>query len=197
MTSWIHKAICSTLPLTAFCVSCVGPNPDYLEEIPGGAPKRLFVTAPMLRGRYVSDDMCRAAAAQGGLGGTWIGWYSMQGAFEIDAVERIQDVGPWFDLRGSLIFRDKGDLSQLPLNPIRVTERSYALDDDEPIWTGTRPGGTSGSNRCLDATQGVVWGSNQPTVYGDIGLVGRTDERWTYAGAQTCDQEAHLICIEQ
>lgn len=202
MSSFVMRATVYALFLSAPQLACIGINPDYVESMPdyvdlgGSAPKRIFVTSSVLRGQLVSDELCQATAAQENLGGKWIGWYSSQTVIDVDALSRIEDVGPWYDLRGTLIFRNKGDLSGLPRAPIRLTERNYLLDVDEPIWTGTTLGGFRSANLCLDS-RGLVWGTNQPTSAGDIGRVGRLDERWTYAGSQTCNLEAHLICIEQ
>lgn len=188
----------------AISVSCVAPNPDYVDpdeefsaRFVDAQPKRIFVSTGMLSGQYVSDTMCQAIAAQGSLGGRWVGWYSSQTATTLDAIKRVKEVGPWYDLRGNLIFRNIADLAARPLFPLRVTEQNRVLTGNEPIWTGTRPGGIHSLNVCLDANRGRVWGTAQSTVSGDVGLVGSVDYDWTYARAQPCDQDAHLICIEQ
>ena len=165
--------------------------------------KRIFITEAMYAGNLVSDIRCTAdAAANPSLGRNWVAWISTLTSQPVNAIERVADVGPWYDLAGVKIFENKtssqaGALSSVPLAPLLVTELGNSTAIGEPIWTGTLSGGTKGADVCFDRNVQRVWYSALPTDSGDIGRSGRTDKSWTADGRLACSMKAHIICIEQ
>ncbi len=169
-------------------------------QVPPGA-KRIFVTQETFEGNLVSggglagaDGACSDAAKAAQLGGSWKAWISTS---TVDAIDRISDVGPWFDLGGTEIFSDKANLAQSPAAALWRDENGTSLASDR-IWTGTGFGGKyapdlgPGSKPCSD------WTSAAQGESAKIGQVGRKDgAAWTAFAGTTCDQQAHLICLEQ
>src|SRR4051794_13048994 len=64
---------------------------------PSNGHKRVFVTSTtysgFLGGLSAADQLCQARANAGTLGGTWVAWMSDG---QVDALSKINDVGPWF-----------------------------------------------------------------------------------------------------
>ena len=164
---------------------------------PGG--KRIFITHDTFLGNLANggglaggDKTCTLAAQAASLGGAWKAWASTTTA---NAIDRIADVGPWFDLMGTKIFENKEGLKTSPLAGLWLDETGKGLAS-ENIWTGTLFGGvfstTPTEQACTD------WTSTSMGDGAKIGQVGRQDgAAWTAYASTTCDQHAHLICIEQ
>lgn len=177
-----------------------GGSPEGGGSLPDGA-KRIFITSQEFRGDLVgagglagADGACESAAQGAGLGGTWKAWLSTT---SVNAIDRVDDVGPWYDLEGTLIFHDKANLTTSPLAGLWIDETGTYLPSDN-IWTGTGFGGKyvedlgPGSKPCSDWTAATI------SEGAKIGQVGRQDGiAWTLFAGTTCDQQAHLICIEQ
>ncbi len=165
-------------------------------DAPPGA-KRIFITGQTFQGSLGglpgSDAACNSAAQAAQRGGTWKAWLSTT---TVNAIDRIANVGPWFDMRGTLIFANKSNLTTSPAASLWYSETNTFLASDK-IWTGTGFGGTyiaalSGTSPCGEWTSGAM--SDQAKV----GQVGRSDgAAWTAQSNTTCDQQAHLICVEQ
>ena len=207
-------------PLYIFCslswFGCTAANPDYIganADLSWGPvavdlatppptldldspPLRIFVTQTDYQGDTVSDDLCKAAASAGRLGGRWVTWLSTIDFTGSDAIDRIPAQGPWYDLNGTLIFRSKSDLQAQPRAGIQVDERRLLVKDGSPIWTGTLPGGKRSQNLCYNLIKARVWYDASITAYGDVGRTGRTDSSWTYDGPIDCNQRAHVLCLE-
>lgn len=98
------------------------------------------------------DAACTTAAKAAQLGGAWKAWLSTS---TVDAIDRIAEVGPWYDLAGTLIFADKSGLETSPSSALWLDEHGSGLPSDR-IWTGTGFGGTyspdlgPGSKPCGD-----------------------------------------------
>jgi len=84
-----------------------------------------------------ADKTCAAAAQAASLGGAWRAWASTT---TVNAIDRIVDVGPWFDLQGTKIFANKDGLKTSPLAGLWLDEHGAGLASDD-IWTGTNYGG--------------------------------------------------------
>lgn len=163
----------------------------------GPQAKRIFITQKKFRGDLMNgggvtgaDAACTAAAQGAQLGGTFKAWISTSTQ---NAIDRIVDVGPWQDLSGATLFADREGLKTSPKVGIRLDERGQFLPSDR-VWTGTQYGGTFDSlnGACKD------WTSGSMSDLAKIGQVGRSDgAAWTAFSATTCDQEGHLLCIEQ
>lgn len=167
--------------------------------VPPGA-KRLFITSKTFHGDLGAggglaggDASCTSAAQAAGLGGSWKAWLSTT---TVDAIDRIVEVGPWYDLAGTVIFSGKTNLTTSPLAGLWIDENKAMLASDR-IWTGTGFGGTyldqlSGTKPCADWTSGAM------SEQAKIGQVGRSDgAAWTAYTGTTCDQNGHLLCLEQ
>lgn len=193
--------------LLLYLAGCIGPNPDYDPSGVGGMPdmtsmpaspmtKRLFVTSISYESYFVSDVLCQYAAENGKLGGAWIAWLSTQTIRPLNAIDRIVDLGPWYDLKGNKVFENKETMVTGPLVPIQIDELGHEVFAGSRIWTGTDSLG-SYSNVCFNNKRRLVWSSQQSTDFGNIGETGRTDIRWTFVGSLPCTEKAHLMCIEQ
>lgn len=179
-----------------------GSNSKDASALPDLAPgtKRVFVTAQRFSGSLASggnlagaDAACIGAAQTAGMGGNWKAWLSSS---TVDAIDRVSDVGPWYDLGGTLIFSNKANLATVPLAGLWKDETGASLGSDR-IWTGTAVGGQyiedlgPGSKPCGD------WMDASISSTAKIGQIGRRDSAWTAFAGTTCDQQAHLICFEQ
>src|SRR5262245_2730644 len=81
--------------------------------------KRIFVTSTPytgdlktngagMTGLHGADNLCGLAATAAGLGGTWTAWLSSS---TVDAIDRINDVGPWYLVdRCTLVFNNKASI---------------------------------------------------------------------------------------
>lgn len=174
-----------------------GESPDGAG--PDGSPaRRIFITSAgytgNLGGVAGADAACHAAADGARLGGTWRSFLSTS---QIDAIDRIADVGPWYDVqRSTLLFGAKSELPQNPRANITEDEAGHAADYVS-IWTATRSG-TYYPPSCQD------WTSAAPDLNGVFGEDGSAANAilWSLGGIgaqaeHTCDGELHLLCIEQ
>jgi len=166
----------------------------------GSGAKRVFITRQKYQGNLTAggglaggDAACSSAAQGAQLGGSWVAWLSTT---TVDAINRVNDVGPWHDMRGTLVFADKVTLATSPAASLWYDETGAMLASDK-IWTGTGYGGTyiaalSGTAPCGE------WTSTAMSDQAKVGQVGRSDgAAWTAQSNTTCDQQAHLICFEQ
>lgn len=179
-----------------------GPTPD-VGQTDGGTTwdagttgKRIFITSETfdgnLGGLAGADSACHAAASSATLGGSWRAWLSTSTS---NAIDRIVDVGPWSDIEGTLVFANKDALMDTPAAALSYDQDGTFLASDR-IWTGTGFDGTlqdrSGVGPCVD------WTTASSKATATVGQVGRADgAAWTNQTTTTCDQRAHLICIEQ
>jgi hypothetical protein len=183
---------------------------DGNDVCEGGAPlpfgagkKRLFETRTRFKGNLVAaanaeggpvtnglaagDELCNRTAAAAGLGGTWIAWLSDSAT---NAIDRIQDVGPWYRLDGALVFANKAALAGNPRVETFVTEDCTV--SDLAVWTGTLSNGTKASNTCDD------WGSSGSDVHGLCGFANTTtNQKWSEGTVPLCNTAYNLYCFEQ
>lgn len=175
-------------------------NPDLppISASVKSPPKRIFVTEGIYQGFLVNDQLlCQYSAGAGDMRGNWVPWISIIDSRPVSAIDRVQDVGPWYDLKGTLIFNHREDLKAAPLSPLYIDQYGKEVALGEPVWTGTLPGGALSDNFCFDNRAYRVWHAPTQDVQGDAGRVGMTDSTWTLADALPCTEKAHIICIEQ
>jgi hypothetical protein len=155
---------------------------------PGGG-KRVFVTRALfpgsMGGLVGGDAQCESFAAAAGMAGTWKAWLSDSAT---DALERIADVGPWLDVHGARVFRDKAQLMGFPDVNLNVDETGGAATG--VYWTGTMLGGGKSPNNCADWTDGAT----AQATFGDTSSA----DRWTDTGPlRLCSESLRLLCFEQ
>jgi hypothetical protein len=179
-----------------------GEESDASEQDSGAHPgRRVFITSDFFGGNLLAavpgaadglaaaDRLCSDVAARASLGGNWRTWLSSE---SVDAIDRIDDLGPWSDLEGNLVFESRSRIPDGPASAIWYDETGAFLASDR-IWTGTIFDGTVGpmAATCLS------WTSEAMSELARIGQVGRNDDAWTFQTMTSCDQRAHLICFEQ
>lgn len=137
----------------------------------------------------VADEDCTLGAEAMSWGGTWRAWLSSS---QVDAIDRIADVGPWYRTdRETLLFASKAELTLGPRAPIDLTFDDPARDDDVLFWSGTDLDGRRTADNCTDWT---VY--NVPAV----ATVGRADvagAAWVATEPLPCSNYLALLCIEQ
>ena len=157
---------------------------DLLAYVPGA-----------VSGVAAADALCQQVAAGAMLEGTWLAWLSAANYNSpIHAIDRVQDVGPWYLLSGQKAFNNKANLTGTPLTPLNVDERGQQLwynTSNAQIWTGSKAGGTlwGGYSSCSgwmsDGGQGMT------------GDVTHSDTSWITDYSDDCISENHLLCIQQ
>lgn len=161
--------------------------------------KRVFVTSASYSGNLVAtgngssaldaaDKLCAAAAASVPLGGRWKSWLSDAAT---NAIDRIDDVGPWYQLDGHKTFNDKAGLRSSALVRLSITEQGVD-STSATVWTGTETGGLKSPSRCSDWTVG-----NSGSVRAQVGSTSYTSD-WTATTTFACvNLELPIYCFEQ
>jgi hypothetical protein len=147
-------------------------------------------------GLDAADAFCNRAATDAGLGGLWVAWLSDS---VHDALDRIDDVGPWYRVDGAEVFADKAALLGNPLIEIDLDENgadTELIPDGGGLanipWTGTLADGTASQDTCND------WTNDAADVHGLAGAnTATTDAKWSEATAPLCNNPYHLYCFEQ
>lgn len=171
-----------------------------MDDIPAAERKRVFYFRNGSLGKILdsadtrpaveaADEDCTNGAANMGWGGTWRAWLSTS---QVDALDRIEDVGPWYRVdQETLLFASKAELALGPRAPIDLTFDDPNRGDDELFWSGTDLDGHRTDNNCSDWT---IY--NVPAV----ATVGRADiagPGWVAAEPLLCSTYLALLCIEQ
>lgn len=216
-SSWVRVALVSGLVSGCYFVDDDGesdpigdpppaqpqPQPDPGVDPPPAAPKRIFVTrlsypadlatageAP--DGLSGADHICNVSASAAELGGVWLAWLSTS---SVDAIDRIEDVGPWHLVNGTKVFNNKDNLRTSPIAGVTLSEWGTFVDDQfwgyGTVWTGTTVGGRADAETCND------WTSTDDAVRAPFGQTSATFGGWTHSGRTYCDDYKHLYCIEQ
>jgi len=139
-----------------------------------------------------ADRICNAVAQGSGLPGSYTAWLSTS---TVDAIDRIADVGPWYQVPSSgapiKTFNNKSGLAGTPLVEIQYHERGGSIGGpDSTVWTGTDTGGRRAWN-CLSFTSRNA---------SEFGSQGRTTSviGWTSgAGVLSCQHPHHLYCFQR
>jgi hypothetical protein len=188
----LPKSWTSVLTAALGCVTLFGCSSSGVKETPldgggtdgltgvtgvtDGSPqtgaKRIFVTATTytgnLGGAASADAICTASSDAVGLGGKWTAWISTSTS---DALSRIQEVGPWYLLDGTMVFTNKANFRSMPLAPIQIDEHG-AVKASNLVWTGTLAGAIHSGSDCQGFT------TEDKTVQGTYGVLGTTSS-WT------------------
>lgn len=177
--------------------ACTPLPPEEASE-QGSSRKRIFVTsaswtgdlrniAQQETGLTSGDHLCHQAAQAGNLRGTYRAWLSTA---EEDAIDRVEDVGPWYPPGGTEpLFNNKAHLAGVPLLPLTITEHKHELDPQEQhcVWTGTQTGGVF-DNDCTEWEATSGW-----AIAGDPSVV----ENWTRGSDVDCYRRCRLYCLGQ
>jgi hypothetical protein len=176
------------------------------KEAHAGRPtKKVFITRNAFTGDlatgYASglagaDARCAAAAADGGVKGTFVAWLSgREKGTLVRAADRITEAR-YVMLDGKVAFESKAQLTAGPTNRIVVSELGVELPLGSPgVWTGTLSSGTpSPDARCLD------WTSAGTTDEGAVGDASLGGDLWSGARSpisKYCWNSLNLYCFEQ
>lgn len=198
-----------------------GGRPDAgLSAGDGGQPdagpprgKRIFISSQAYDGDFTkisprgstldaADELCTTLARGANLSGAFKAWLSSQAAINksravnADAIDRIADVGPWyqFDSLGKKeikTFNNKANLLGSALERIRYDERGLDVSSSANfrVWTGSNRFG-----RALETCEGFTSSNSF-----DDGSVGKAnvESEWNFNENVSCYRESHLICLEQ
>lgn len=180
---------------SAFATLSVSCRTALVRVRPAG--KRVFITRQRFNGNLGGlaggDTKCSDVATAAGLNGTWKAWLSTT---TVNAIDRITGAGPWVDMMGTTAFASKSALSSTgPATSLWYDERGGFLSS-ENIWTATNSLGTYQWGVVM-APPCDEWTSASMQSGARIGQVGRTGGDWTSYAGTTCDQTAHLLCLEQ
>lgn len=163
--------------------------------LPPSDARRVFVTSDTSTANLGGVDgghaRCQAAAEVQGLGGTWKAWLSGEGLSP--TTEFVHSEAPYELLDGTTVAESWTALVEGSLlHGITMTETGATIPSAE-VWTGVSSSGGSTGDDCS------AWTSESAIPpYGTVGLNDSTDERWTDAELQSCDQAGvRLYCFEQ
>jgi hypothetical protein len=153
--------------------------------------KKFFVSSATfsgaLGGLAGADAKCNTAAQAASLPGTFIAWLSDS---HTDAIQRVQDVGPWSLVVGPVVFNNKASLTTGPIAPPGQDEHGHPLLTR--VWTGTAGGGVMGTSICND------WTSAAGSDFGIAGDSTSTSSSWTSSnGRPSCADTYPIYCLEQ
>jgi hypothetical protein len=179
---------------------------DHYYNGPSG--KYVFVTEEVFDGDLETagggysglegaDNICNDLAYYAGLGGVWKAWLSDS---TTDAIDRIDDVGPWYLLDGTEVFYDKYDLVYGPFAPININEYGTTSYGNIAVWTGTLYDGTGSFDNCLDWSDNFIFEGSDGDLLSDTDCWTEADGSYAcdyVPDTQGCDQTLALYCIEQ
>jgi len=171
-----------------FAAACVAEDTDT-EPV-----KRIFISRAVHEGSFgglaAADAQCNLYASAAEIGGAWTAWLSDSAT---DAIDRIEDVGPWYLVdEVTRVFNNKDGMRSVPINPIALDE--YGDVNEIWVWTGTELGGTRAENVCFDWPDAFVGA----IPVGAAGYSGFISNGWTYEDRSAdCRSTYGLYCIEQ
>jgi hypothetical protein len=186
--------------LAALLSGCVAAEEEpIVEPGPGGSTaKRIFASAQLMTGKLGglsgADSLCGVWAQAATLGGSWKAFLSTSGSTGVNAKDRINEVGPWYNVnRTTKLFNNKTGFTIGTLAAIRT---EYGGSASGNAWTGTKADGTA------DGTQNCSNWSNETTEYASMGTPSKTlseGAAWMAKGgnAPACSTPARVYCIEQ
>jgi hypothetical protein len=173
---------------SGFYSECQCSTP-MLTEPPAGA-KRIFVTRESFRGNVGTqspNSQCRAAAFDRltNPSNNWVAFLTGSGTTIFDSLD---DVGPWYALKGAKLFNNKSDIMNGPLST-NIVDIYGDPPASKRYWTGALPSGY-GETNCGG------WSSIAPNSFGTFGDFASA-ATWIRAGTLSCDLQLPLLCIEQ
>lgn len=186
---------CECLPSAA---SSPGPTPDSpsnpTKPQPPDPNKRwVFVTETTYQGdfwRWSLTNLCEKAAKRAGID-RGNGWTTLAGVhYPYEMIpSTIKSNGPWHQVSpggqfGDLVFKDRAAIGALSIVPGTLSRNEYG----GPLTSNLLAWYLSG---CADGDRS--W--SQTVGRGSTILVGEFDRIVSFSA--TCDQQLHLICLEQ
>lgn len=157
-----------------------------------GNAKLVFVTSALMAGGLIQpisvvDAFCTQSAADAGLTGSYVGWYS-DPANSISAKDRLPSVGgPWVRTDGVVVANGLSDLIDGSIAAsISLNEYGSAVFTTS-VATKTFASGDFDPNNC----------SGTSPSSGYVGSAISTDEKWTYNSTTYCSSNQHFYCFEQ
>lgn len=198
-----------------------GGNSNEGTNGPSGA-KRVFVTSATydgnLGGLEGADAKCALAAESANLGGRWKALLSSSTVYELD---RMDPVGPWFDLKGNLVYDnirreywDGGSSVSIPGAYSRVAIDEWGHEASQENFEYD----CSDEYGCRMVWDSATTGSMVAAWAGysnSMGTVVRTCLEWTSSTggfgsfvtfpsldaldywSVRCETKLHLLCLEQ
>lgn len=176
-------------------VTALFPGPDA----PSPPTRHFFVTSQVYRGNLpvavsglggllAADQICTDSARGAGLAGRYKALVSSD---EVDAIARIEDVGPWYSADGkTMLFRNKASLASRPEVPPNLDERGRPVDvSGGVVWTGS----TTAGRKIPGSTCGGWTKEAGYAAYGDPSNVAA----WQQSGHEVCSRDARFYCLEQ
>jgi len=171
---------------------------DSATDAPPAA-KRFFVTSSTYNGDLKTagaaadgltggDNLCKTAAMSASLGGTWRAWLSGD---SVNAIDRINDVGPWHLVGGAVVFTNKDNLKTVPLTDINYDEKGQQIATGA-AWTGTLTGGMAKTGSTC-----ATFSTSDMNAFTNAGLFPGTSNWTSTAIGSPCSGAGHLYCIEQ
>ncbi len=174
-------------PRSQCSTACNGSGSCYTGKV-------IFVTDALftgdLGGIAGANKLCQGAADILEIpNANWIAWLS-DSADPVSA-RLAQTTDDYLQLDGTLVAHGTaGLIAGGTLGNVYITEKGGTANKAF-VWTGTLPNGEASPNSCSS------WASADASVSGDTGNSASAGPTWTLAVGQTCDQQAHLYCVQQ
>ena len=207
-----NLAAFATLGLLATLPADAAVRKMFVTSASGTAKLSTWADANSQSGLAAGDEICKAAATDGGLDNpsNFRAWLSdadddaycrvhgLTGKKAPDKCGQLvlpEDAGPWEVSDTSVLFG--GPIAELlwpdlrTLNPVYWNEFGNPIAGSSEVWTGTNFSGELDFANCDD------WESEAPNpMQGTRGSYLLTGFGWTYNGASDCDEVHHLLCFE-
>ncbi len=156
----------------------------------------VFVTSTVQSGDFGGvqggDAICQDLADTAGLAGTYRAWLSDSSRSPLSSLAGNL---PYLLVDGTEIAVGTEDLfdsslgADINLDELGALVPTPAQPDN--VWTGTNANGTSRGANCSG------WTSADPNDDGHAGKTNRSNDDWTSADNESCDQQLRLFCFEQ
>lgn len=142
---------------------------------------------PPLTGLAAADAYCNDIADSRLLDGTWRAFLSTS---FVNAPDRIIGAGPWVNLDGGVVIRDRQELRFGALGGAGISiETGEGPLSRYLFWTGTTDGGVASPNATCSDWVGIGTGAAGTTQVGVLG--------WSNQLVEACSQANRLLCLEQ
>jgi hypothetical protein len=170
-------------------------------------PMKVFVTSTTTKGLFGTtggiangDLICNNLALAAGVSGTYKAWLAITSATDDPNTRMTHQSFAYADTTGTTVANNwTGLISGTLVNAFSKDERGNAVAANQRVWTNvTANTGTtatvsgSANGNCIGWTNN---GGGAHTAW--YGLTGSATATWTKSNSQTCNNNAHLYCIEQ
>ena len=174
------------------------PEIEEEEELTREIKKIAFITSGEYSGNFPrikgADKICNDLAETVGLSGNYKAWLSDS---ENDVVDRFNQEGSYYDVKGTLIARTFNDFLVGDLkSSIIITEKGDKVSSNSKAWTGTGPDGLR-MGKVEDVQPYCVdWTNEGAPLRGGYGSPPWQNLQWTDAGVSACNQKLRLYCLQ-